>query len=287
MEHSKHSILAVLIAYNPDLKLLMEDINSFFNAVDLLYIWDNSPIEIRQKTEIFLRQTFPNIIMEGNGKNMGISYGLNKGWQYAKNHDLDVVLTMDQDSSFQNFEEYLQRVLVKWEKEGYCLCGPTPNLHLKKGKSIQGFSRHIAIITSGMLVPVELLDYVNGYCNDFLVDGIDFDICYKMRENGYESYMDNESNLIQHFGKPQYRTILGIQIHGYGYSPFRVYGIFRNHIIVWRRYHHNGILLRHITKHYFLEYLLKGVLLVEDNKWNKLKAACQGIVGGFRFKIKS
>lgn len=287
MENRKHSILAILVAYYPDLKLLKEDISSFFNSVDLLYIWDNSSTDIRQETEVFLRQTFSNIIIEGNGENMGISYGLNKGWQYAKKNGLDILLTMDQDSSFQDFGKYLQRVLWKWEKEDYCLCGPTPNLHLKQGNYTEGFSRHIAIITSGMLVPIKLLNHVNGYCNDFLVDGIDFDICYKMRENGYESYMDNESNLIQHFGEPQYKNILGWQIHGYGYSPFRVYGIFRNHIIVWRRYHHDGILLRHIIKHYFLEYLLKGVLLVEDNKWKKLKAACKGIVEGFRFKVKS
>ena len=216
---------------------------------------------------------------------MGISYGLNQGWQYAKTHGYDIVMTMDQDSKFEDFNTYLNHTLDKWEQEGFCLCGPTPNLHTRKDR-LSGYTKCIATITSGMLVPIELMNIANGYCTDFFVDGIDFEFSYHLREKGYDTYIDNESNLIQVFGTPQYKRILGIKIHAYGYSPFRLYGVFRNHIIIWRRYHYPGVLMRHIIKHYLINYVLTGVLLVESNKREKMKAVFKGIVDGFRFNIK-
>lgn len=277
-------LIAIIIAYNPDLPLLKENIGAYYNLVDAVYVWDNSSKQTSESTAVFLRNIYSNIVIEGNGQNMGVSYGLNQGWNYARQSGFDVVLTMDQDSRFESFATYKQRVLTKWEQEGYCLCGPTPNLQIK-GSADLGFIKCIAIITSGMLVPTKLLDLVNGYCADFLVDAIDFDLCYKIREKGYEVYMDNASNLIQIFGSPQYKSMFGMKIHAYGYSPFRIYGIFRNHIIVWRRYHHPAILMRHIIKQYLLNYLMMGVLFVEDNKWAKIKAACKGITDGFKFKV--
>lgn len=279
------NILAVIIIYNPDLSLLKENIDAFVNHVNHVYIWDNSSASVRHATEMFLHNTYDNIIcLEGVDENKGISYGLNKGWKYAKENKFNLVLTMDQDSKFQSFDIYLDRVLDKWEQEGFCLCGPTPNLHLRKTKRT-GFTKCADIITSGMLVPIELMDIANGYCLDFFVDAIDFDFCYKLKENGYDTFMDNESNLIQIFGTPKYKSICGFKIHAYGYSPFRLYGIFRNHIITWRRYHYPNILIRHIIKHYLLNYVIKGVLLVECDKWAKIKAVYKGIVDGFKFKL--
>lgn len=287
MTMNENKLLAVVVTYHPDLDLLKENIAAFADRVGEIYVWDNSPSEESVKTGEFLRLHFPHVIIEGVGENKGVSYGLNHGWKYAQKHGYDLVLTMDQDSRFENFDAFLGRVLDKWEKEGLCVCGPTPNRQQGNQKEGQGFIRSIAVITSGMLVPMQILNDAEGYCEDFFVDAIDFDFCYRIREKGYEAFMDLESNLIQVFGEPRYKKILGMKIHGYGYSPLRVYGIFRNHIITWRRYHHPGVLLRHIVKQYFFNYLLKGVLLVEDKKWTKLKAAFKGMVDGFKYKIKS
>lgn len=282
--HTKR-LLAVVVAYSPDMDLLIANISAFVRRADGVYVWDNSPEPTRVETERQLRQRFPQVVFGGVGENKGISYGLNQGWRYAREHGFDILMSMDQDSRFENFDAYYERVTGKWERDGLCLCGPTPNLHLRKAAAV-GFTASMALITSGMLVPLQLLDEAGGYCEDFLVDAIDFDFCYRLREKGYESYMDNESNLVQVFGTPQSKRVLGITVHAFGYSPFRVYGIFRNHIIVWRRYHHPAVLLRHIIKQYFLNYLLKGVLLVEKQKWAKCKAACKGTIDGFRFKLK-
>ena len=286
MTTNNKKLLAVVVTYHPDLTLLKEDITAFADRVGEVFVWDNSPAPDNAKTEAFLRQHFPHVVYDGWGENKGVSYGLNRGWKYALEHDYDVMLTMDQDSRFEDFGTYLNRVLDKWEKEGLCVCGPTPNRQQSEQKASQGFIRSIAVITSGMLVPMQILNDADGYCEDFFVDAIDFDFCYRIREKGYEAYMDQESNLIQVFGEPRYKKILGMKIHGYGYSPSRVQGIFRNHIITWRRYHHPWVLLRHIVKQYFCNYLLKGVLLVEDKKWTKWKAAFKGTVAGFKYKIK-
>lgn len=278
-------ILAVVVTYHPDLTLLQANISAFADRVGEVYVWDNTPAPENAKIEEFLRQHFDNVVIEGWGENKGISYALNHGWKYAQKQGCDVVLTMDQDSRFEDFNTYLTRVQNKWVNDGLCICGPTPNRPQDQKHEKKGFIPSIAIITSGMLIPIELLIETGGYCEDFFVDAIDFDFCYRIREKGYEAYMDQESNLIQVFGEPRYKKILGMKIHGYGYSPKRVHGIFRNHIITWRRHHHPGKLLRHIIKQYCFNYILKGVLLVEDKKWAKLKAAFKGTVDGFKFKI--
>lgn len=277
-------IVAVIVLFCPDENLLSDNIKSFCAAVDGIYVWDNSPQDTSNKNRELLTTLYPQVVIDGDGKNHGVSFALNRGWQYAKENHYDTLLTMDQDSIFQSFPTYKNRVLNKWAVDGISLCGPTPYTD-KRQFTGQGFRKCSSIITSGMLVPLRILEKVNGYCEEFLVDAIDIDFCYKAYQNGYEVYIDENSRLTQNFGLQQSRQFLGITFYGSGYSAFRLYGIFRNHIITWRRYNHPSEIAHNLIRLYFYNYLIKGVLMVESDKIKKFKAAIKGICDGLRYTI--
>ncbi len=53
------SVLAIVIVYHPEEDLLLENISSFVDGVDKVWIWQNSPIsaELKQKLQGSLPHT--------------------------------------------------------------------------------------------------------------------------------------------------------------------------------------------------------------------------------------
>ncbi len=279
-------IIAVVVLYHPDLQILQENLMAFTYHVGKTLIWDNSPRETSAKNANFIRNIFPHAIIQGDGINHGISYGLNKAWEYARQNQYDALLTMDQDSVFSDFESFRNRVVNKWEMEGLSACGPTPNLKKTEDTSVE-FSRNSHLITSGMLIPVSLLDNCGGYCQDYKIDGIDIELCYHLKACGYHTYIDNKSNLVQRFGQHETRTIPLFGEKAFSnYNASRLYEIFRNHIITWRRYHFPWKLTKLIFYEYFVSYVIKDILLLGDNKKEHLTAVFNGCIDGFRFHLQ-
>ena len=276
-------ILSVIVLYYPNLELLQKNIDAFLCSIDHLIIWDNSPIQNKEENEDFCRQHYAECSYIGTGENKGISVALNYAWKYAQEHDYDTLLTMDQDSIFVHFDNYKNHVAQKWEKEGECLCGPTPNLHLDRNTKY-GFTSQPEIITSGMMIPISLLNLCGGFCTSFLIDGIDVEFCYHVREKGQKVFRDNESNLIQQFGEPLSRTFYHFTLHAHGYSSNRLYHIFRNHLMIWRKYQYPAQLLKKILYDYLLKMVLIGVIFVENDKIEKLNAVLHGIRDGIMSK---
>ena len=279
-------IVAVVVLYHPDLQIVQENLMAFTYQVDKTLIWDNSPGETSVKNENFIRNMFPHVIIQGDGINHGISYGLNKAWEYARQHQYDALLTMDQDSIFSDFAFFRKRVENKWEMEGLSACGPTPNL--KSKDALRDFSPNSHLITSGMLIPISLLDTCGGYCRDYKIDGIDIELCYHLKACGYHTYIENKSNLVQRFGQHETRAIplFGEKAFSH-YNASRLYEIFRNHIVTWRRYRFPWKLTKLIFYEYFVSYVIKDIIILGDNKEEYLTAVLKGCVDGFRFNIQN
>lgn len=278
------NILAVVVVYNPDFNLLKNDIESFYHFVNETLIWDNSNKEQSEITRKRLQQIFPELTFCTNGKNEGISYALNYALNYANENEYDFLLTMDDDSIFKDFNSYKKRVQDNLKTANQLAAyGPKASNHKANEK---GFEEVPHLITSGMLVPTKLLNKVGGYCKSFFVDGIDIELCIHLRSFGFKCFIDNSSILVQRYGSPVTRRFFGKKISSANYSPQRLYGIFRNHIIILRQYGYPNDLLKHIIKLYFLGFVIKGVILIDKNKIQKLKAVFKGIKDGISFDLK-
>ena len=272
-------VLAIVVSYYPDKDLFIRNISALLESVDKLIIWENTP----EKAEDYRYATDSKIEYVSEGGNVGISKALNYAYNYALRYNYDYLLTMDQDSYFINLKQYLDTSLFFAGELPY-IYGPlvTRNKDTIPDNKIIKLNKHQSIITSGMLIPTIVLNIIGGYCEDFMVDAIDVDFCIRAKNAGYSIYRNGNGVLLQHFGEPYTRSLLGKQYICPNYSASRLYGIFRNHLIIYRRYH--KIETKKLLFMYFRHFIPR-IVLWEKNKIKKLGSIFKGITDGFTYKI--
>lgn len=268
-------ILAVIVTYYPEQSLLRKNINAFIDYVDKVIIWENTP-EADKFQFRFIQDD--KVKYSGDGVN-SISHALNYAWHYAQENGYDYLLTMDQDSVWENFQMY--KDIVESENDtGAIYC---PNINndpsICNPKQVVEYG-----ITSGMLVPVEVLNKIGGYDEQFTIDGIDLDFCLKAKYNGIKTWAFKECVLKQRFGQPIEKKIIWKTIQVTSYSTIRLYSIYKGHIILLRRYKVSKLLKRRLLKNY-LYYVPRNILLFEKEKRKKISAIIKGIYSGMVCKV--
>lgn len=266
--------LAIIVTYYPASDLLHKCVSSFIDDVDHVLVWENTP-DCEAASFRFLDD--PRIEYVTNGEN-SISKALNYAWNYAMRNGYDALLTMDQDSVFENFHGYYNWV-ENTLKQKTCICSPW---YYARMDAYKVFSQN-HVITSGMMLPVSILDALGGYNEDFAVDGIDIDLCLRARNMNYDILQNSEFVLRQRFGQLYHKKILGHVFSGSGYSAWRLYGIFRNYIITYRRNGRPEWLLKQI--HWNMANYPRNILFCESNKFKKLFYIMRGICEGWLTKI--
>lgn len=273
-----NKILAVIVTYHPERELLQSNVYSLLDGVDKIVIWENSPNEgIRS----WLNSD--KIVYLSEGKNVGISKALNVAWKYAINEDFTHLLTMDQDSCFGNFIEF-RNTCFQYDKEDKCVFGPlvTPLKDIRPENEIFEVPINNYLITSGMLIPISVLDKVGGYNENFMVDVVDLDFNLRVFRHGFKILKNHNGVLVQHFGTPSAKKLFGKTYVCSNYSPFRLYGIFRNHTILYRETKDSFV--KKQIKIYFNHYIPR-IILWENSKYKKIKAIIKGLFDGITYKI--
>lgn len=270
-------ILAVVIAYYPDLELLTENMKTFVEHVDKVIVWDNTPGGDSGLAHCILPGGDKTERMSEGAQNMGISYVLNRAWHYAAEHGYDYLLTMDQDSLFADFPLYMKETLLSDQAPKGIYC---PRVR-KKQKGSEIYRKTDYGITSGTLINIELLNELGGYRDDFFVDGIDIELCLRAKHYGISTYELSNCQLHQRFGSPKTTRILGKDQHTSNYSPRRLEEILKTHVILLRDYPCSFSTRKKIIMTYFWK-LPQKLLFLEDDKWNKFRAVWRGIREGWR-----
>ena len=263
------SVLAVIVIYNPEEILLLRNIRAIIKFIDHLLIWNNSPDNYDAEC---LKDLSDKIEVKHVEKNIGISKALNAVLRYAKENGYDYLLTMDQDSVWINFEGFLQKVFSL--EDTMHIFGP--EYCLTDEETIREYEYRI---TSGMFLPVALLDKIGGYYEDFEIDGIAVELCYRAREHGYKVYNISGSTLEHHAGSNLQCRFLWHSFFSDGYSPKRIYGIIRNHLIIYRRFN-VGKRERDDTFWYYYVKMPIKILLGEEGKIKKILSYVMGLYRG-------
>ncbi len=254
-------ILVIVVAYRPREARLAENLARFAPWVDRVLLWRNSP----------LQQAFPEVELCGDESNRGIAPALNYALDYARREGYDWLLTMDQDSVWEDFLRYRNQVLSCKED---ALFGPPVN-----EPQTEAFQPCPFLITSGMLARTSVLERIGGWRADFYVDALDVDLVLKALSLGIPVYRVGAGLLRQQFGRKR-KLEAGFTV--YDYPPERLYGIFRNHILTFRAHPE---VAGPIRKMFFRRWVLSRIpriLLGEKNRWEKLKAIVRGIRDGLR-----
>jgi len=258
-------ISGVVILYNPDIDLVKKNISTYIDYLDKLFVIDNSNIS---NAKYFINLN-PKIEYTANLENQGISKVLNNTCIKSIKEGYDLILTMDQDSFFD--QSMIAIYMLYLEKIGLtekAMLGITPKNYEDKYKldfNKKPYEEETKLlITSGSIINLKLFNIIGGFNEKLFIDCVDFDYCLKSIINGYKIVTIKNIYLYHIGGTP--RKFLGKRIALY--SPERYYYIFRNHIYMWLKYiiHFPGLIIKNIFVNIILS-ILPNIFLGK----NKLK----------------
>ena len=269
-------VLAGIVTYNPSIERLKCCIEAVVEQVDNIIIFDNGSCDV-EKIEKLISQYKNNVYLYKNNINAGIATALVRIMNYAYENYYEWVLTLDQDSVLQpgTISAYLEGSKLYQDAGMFtCLIKDRNFVDEKYEKQNEAYKEVEYCITSAAFINVTAYKMTPGYDEDFFIDCVDFDICYSLRSSGYKIYRVNHVGLLHEVGKGENRRFLWKKIVVYHENPLRIYYMARN----LRKMHkkHKGytwlILLKKEAA------LLLRIILYEDNKKNKFKNFCHGIL---------
>ncbi|MEJ0034094.1 MAG: glycosyltransferase [Bacteroidota bacterium] len=203
------------------------------------------------------------LVIDNTGNNIGVAAALNLGLKKAIDEKFDWLLTMDQDSVFEHGALAELKKVAFTAKDNIAIVSPFHLTAKAKRKSIAVEEVRFTM-TSGNLVRPGL-----GFFEEKLfIDSVDNEYCLRLRKNGYKIIRVNQAVLNHHLGTLK-KNWLGFSTIVHPAS--RRYYITRNMLYVMSKYPEFILFgLKELIKSFVL------ILLVEDDKINKLKAMIKG-----------
>lgn len=274
MESQKfNKIIAVVIWYNPT-NIEANKVKLYMKDVDSIIVVDNS-----KNDNIALINGINNIYYLPQKDNLGIAKALNIGCEKAKELGADWVLTMDQDSTWNQHSvtDYIKMAAnyPKFDKVAifspFHDCDGHPQTHKTKGI----YENKKVIMCSGNLLRISAWQQANGFREDFFIDSVDDEICCHLRQFGWEIVRINNIYLTHALGN-------GVQDvplihHPYvAHTAWRYYYIARNMRRMIQMY-------PDMAKYYkksMRKYIKRLWLYDWDDKFAKLKELHRGWFDG-------
>jgi rhamnosyltransferase len=224
--------------YFPDETDVIKNIESYIEYLSVLFIIDNTGKKAGNVTKKF--ENYQKVIYISNSQNEGIPVSLNKAAAMAYQRNCRWLLTMDQDSFFE--EEAGKRYFTSFEKDFYNkedigIVSPAHFNEMVKDKQ-DYYSDLLSVLTSGNLVQLSIWKQVKGFDERLFIDEVDHEYCYRLKMAGYRIVQFNTIFLQHQLGKKNTGGYLGVisrrtrTIH----SPERIYFMVRNYLYVKRKY---------------------------------------------------
>ncbi len=266
---------AVVVAYRPDLDLLRKNIGAYYAYADKVIVWRNS-----DETDLQIEDPQGKVVFMGEGKNEGISAAVNKVLDLCVAEGYQWLLTMDQDSVFVDFGAYLRLVEANSTDSSVAEFSPEVNEQLLECGATADKDY---VITSGAFLRVDTIRSMGGFRSDFFLDGIDIDLGYKIRSNGYKVRCLGGALLKQRFGEVE----VAHNHNAVSYPPKRIYNIIRNYWTIIADYFPvSRPLIWEVTKIWNI-YTTASVIVYQKQKIAKLGAIVRGNLSGMKYILSS
>lgn len=266
-----NGISAVVILYKPDFSLL-ENIASYYDSVQHIFLWCNSPIDDRLIEKINAKYC-NKIIWCGDGCNKGIGYPLNNILIRAKDTGSEWLLTMDQDSCFHPSSfDFLSKEIYYVEPNVVIVAAN----HIVNNKPTYAENENPEwVMMSGNLLNINFSLCCGGFNEQLFIDGVDIEFCRRLKSKGFKIHVCCQSFLKHKLGDAKAVKIFGYKTITTNHNAIRLYYIYRNYLfLISKVKSSNGIRFLLIK---FLLHKLICVLFVEKDKLTKLKMIVKGI----------
>ncbi|CAD0159011.1 glycosyltransferase family 2 protein [Streptococcus thermophilus] len=275
-------ISAGIVLFNPDIKRLKENIDAVIIQCTHLYLVDNGSGNVDEVKGLLNQYNQSKISILWNRENQGIAKALNQLTSAAQKEGFDWILTLDQDSVVPSnivgeFEKYINNSSVGI----LCpiICDRNKDEEIKINEDCTEIDE---CITSGSLLNIKAWSEIGGFDERMFIDGVDFDICYRLRQRGYKIYCIHSVVLLHELGHIEYHRFLFWKVLVKNHSAFRKYYIARN--IIYTAKKRRSTLL--VVKGLLQEIKLIGIVIFyEEDKLNKIRCICRGIYDGFKGKV--
>ena len=212
-----------VILYNPE-KSIKENILSYLTFIEKLYVIVNSSYN----NEDLLPKS-KKIVYINNNQNLGIAKSLNLACTKALEENYDFILTMDQDSKFNNQDI---ANLISYVNNHNCdnigIISPYHNILTKIKKSDEEIEHPLEVMTSGNLLNLKIYEKVGKFNEDLFIDCVDTWMCLNIKKNGYDIIRLNDVILEHHLGNASIKKIFGKKIICSNHKAIRRYYMMRN-----------------------------------------------------------
>ncbi len=280
------TLCAVIVSYYPD-DGFASRVARIAGQVEKVFLVDNATTgAARHAVEAAARHAGVELLR--NAKNLGVAGGLNAGLAKALKAGFEWAILFDQDSLPE--PKLANKLLGLWRTlpvQGMpAVLGSNyidPHRHHPALRCAEGeqYCEQKAVIISGTLLSLSAWKAIGPFREEFFMDLVDTDFCYRARRLGYAVYAACEP-LMQHaVGHASSHSFLGRRIWVSNHPAWRRYLMTRNSMILQAEQGDSGSLwlLRALMKQ-FKKSL--HVLLYERDGLAKVNAMWRGVRDGIR-----
>lgn len=272
-------MIGIVTLYNPEKELALDNIKRYAPHIDELIVWDNSPVSHKDWF------SDSNISYHWTGENTCIAPAVNYAWKKAKEGNYKSFLIMDQDSSWVDFKSYREDIERRMANGEMCVFTPFVDGcdFFDVSDDVQGKR---LFINSGAVIPTEIYSSIGARDEKaFPIDALDHDIAYALLKNGFKAVCLTRHRLVHSIGHP--KLVGPLHLYTPNYNAFRTYHMTRSHTICYRL--HKDAMTADEISYFYKEILIRKflrIILLETEKYQRMKAFIKGLVGGIRYKIK-
>lgn len=262
-------LAGVVVYYNPEEKDL-ENINSYISELDKLYIIDNSDTD---RINSLLPQN-AKIKYIPNYSNLGVAKALNIGINEAVKDGFKFLLTMDQDSYFdENGLHKLKSCARELNDKSIGIISPWHATKLNVSKP-EGIDYPIDVMTSGNIVDIEICKKIGCFKDWLFIDSVDIEFCLNLKKNGYKVARCNNVILHHDLGNIKFHRIFGKEFICLNHSYVRRYYIARNSLYIKKMY--ENLEPRFCDINSRQRRFIFTIVLFEKDKWRKIRSIFLG-----------
>jgi rhamnosyltransferase len=308
--HNKtaNSIIPIIIWYNPrylNKNFVRKNIETYLNYFQNVIIIDNSESD----NEDILPAG--KIIYLPNFENLGIARALNQGCKKAIEIGYKWVLTMDQDSCWENDD--LQRYLAEVEK--FAICDKnnisfSPDMVIESFSVLSDIKKYIKnkikkiiskwrndskenitkkeyvfvnrVMTSGNIINLTIWENINGFNEHLFIDEVDHEFCYRLRNQGYNIIKINICKMYHFLGISSKRYFFP---HCCRHEGIRLYYIMRNlqYMKRWHRNYFNEYKCQSYINRSIIEKIIQLKFIDLKYIYQGIKDANRNIFGKYKY----
>ena len=243
MSTDRDGIAAIVVTYHPDFDTLGTLFALLSPQVGKLIVVDNGTGPAMASW--LATQSPTNLVTIALAENRGLAAAQNLGIAEARKHGMQFVLLSDQDSlPAGNMVEKLHAALLAARAVGKMIAAVGPrydDIHqggLNPFVRIRGLLKYRFdctapgtvvevdhLISSGSLIPIEVLDDIGNMAEELFIDYIDTEWCLRAWRNDYALLGVCDATMRHGLGdQPNYFCGRYVPVH----KPFRHYYLFRN-----------------------------------------------------------